>query len=297
MISGSNSGGTVSPALTSSPFTSAGFQPQIVNGSWNNGRLRLLASDPRFQIAAWTGAPVGARIEFELWRSGGAGGSSMGASTTTVSWLPQPAGSIFSAYLSFRVPDAQTQVTTPSGGLFNSRFGRASTLYFEIEMVSSLSPPEEVPTVAISSAIKLSWMSQTTKTYQVQYSSNLQAWQNTGAVLQGTGQTMTFFDSTVTGNQFYRVLVTAGVASGLNVIETSYGANSTYRDVRSYVVSKIVNDTVNMQVSNSTLGGDPAPGTVKYLYIKYQNQSGTYEANLREGTTLRIPDATHTKLQ
>jgi len=88
MISGNNSGGTVAPALTSPPFTSVGFQPQIVNGNWSSGRLRLLASDPRFQIAAWTGAPVGARIEFELWRSGGTGGSSMGASTTTVSWLP-----------------------------------------------------------------------------------------------------------------------------------------------------------------------------------------------------------------
>lgn len=297
MISGSNSGGAVSPALASPPFTAVGFQPQIVNGNWVSGRLRLLASDPRFQIASWTGAPVGARIEFELWSVGGAGGSSMGASTTTVSWLPQPAGSVFSAYLSFRVPDSQTQFTTSTGIPFNSRFGRASTLYFEIEMVDSLSPPEEVPTVAISPAIKLSWLSQATKTYQVQYSSDLQSWQNTGAVLQGTGQTMMFFDSTVTGNQFYRVVVTAGAASGLDIIEATYGANTTFRDVRSYVVSKIVNDTVNMQVSNSTLGGDPVFGAVKYLYIKYQNQSGTYGANLREGTTLRIPDATHTKLQ
>lgn len=297
MILGSNSGGTVSPALTSPTFTSVGFEPKIVNGNWNNGRLRLLASDPRFQIAAWTGAPLGARIEFELWSGGGGGGSSMGASTTTVSWLPQPAGSIFSAYLSFRVPDSQTQVTTSSGIPFNSRFGRASTLYFEIEMVDSLSPPEEVPTVAISSAVKLNWMSQTTKTYQVQYSTDLQSWQNTGAVLQGTGQTITFFDSRVAGNQFYRVLVTGGVASGLNIIEASYGANSTFQNVRSYVMTKIVNDTVNMQVSNSTLGGDPVFGAVKYLYIKYQNQSGIYEANLMEGTTLRIPDATHTKLQ
>jgi hypothetical protein len=52
-----------------------------------------------------------------------------------------------------------------------------------------------------------------------------------------------------------------------------------------------------MTVGNSTLGGDPIFGVVKNLYIRYQNTTGTYEANIREGSTLRIPDASHTKIQ
>jgi hypothetical protein len=45
------------------------------------------------------------------------------------------------------------------------------------------------------------------------------------------------------------------------------------------------------------LGGDPIFGVTKNLYIRYQNTSGIYEANIREGSTLNIPDAGHTKIQ
>lgn len=295
-ITGSNSGGLVSPSIASVPFSSISFQPQIINGNWHNGRLRVLASNPQFQIVPWSGAPAGARIEFELWREGGAGGSSMGSSTTTVSWSPQPVGAVFSAFLSFRAVDAATQVTTPTGIPFNSRFGRASTLYFEIEMVGSFSPPEEVPTVQISPAVQLKWMSQTGKTYQVQRSTALQAWENIGSPNQGTGQDIAVFDAASGSAQFYRVLITDGVASNLTILEARYGGAGTFADVRQYVEASIQSNTVNMQVGNHTLGGDPIPGVYKSLYIKYQNQSGTYEATIWEGNTLRIPDPAHTKL-
>jgi hypothetical protein len=62
------------------------------------------------------------------------------------------------------------------------------------------------------------------------------------------------------------------------------------------VEANIVNDTINMTVGNHTLGGDPIPGVVKSLYIHYTNASGEYEAAIREGSILRIPDAGHTKL-
>jgi hypothetical protein len=296
-ISGSNSGGFVEPALQSSSFSGIDFQPQIINGMWSNGRLRLLASDPRFQIAQWTDAPSGSRIEFELWREGGAGGSSMGSSTTTVSWMPQPVGSVFSAYLSFRIPDELTQVQAPSGITFNSRFGRASTLYFEIEMVDSFSPPEEVPRVSITSAIQLAWMSQLSKTYQVQKSTTLQGWQNVGGVIQGTGQEMRFYDSIAGENQFYRVVVTDGAATNLTIIQALYGGEGIFQDVRTYIEENIQNDEVVMDVGNHTLGGDPAFGVYKSLFVRYQNVSGTYEATLWEGDTLRIPDASHTKIE
>lgn len=295
-ISGSNSNGTVEPAISVSSTAPPSFQPEIVNGTWHNGRLRLLASDPRFQIAPWSSAPTGSRIEFELWRDGGAGGSSMGASTTEVSWLPQPVGSIFSAYLSFRVIENEGQVDTPDGIPFNSRSGQSVTLYFEIEMVESLGPVEEVPTVSISQAIKLQWMSQSSKTYQVQFSDDMEAWENVGSVIQGTGQEVHFFDSASSPRKFYRVVVTSGVASNLVIIEALYGADDTFSDVRSYVEENIVDDTVDMTVGNHTLGGDPIFGVSKALYIRYQNASGEYEATIQEGDSLRIPDSNHTQL-
>jgi len=150
-ISGSNSDGLVEPSHRSPSFTGIGIRPQILNGFWHNGRLHLLASDPQFTIAKWSAAPAGSRIEFELWRQGGAGGTSMGSNSTSVRWMPQPDGAVFSAYLSYRVPLSQTQVKTSIGTDFNSRFGRASTLYFEIQMYESngdleiaLQPPTAV---------------------------------------------------------------------------------------------------------------------------------------------------------
>ena len=295
-ISGSNSNGSVEPAISVSSAAPPSFRPQIVNGTWHNGRLRLLASDPRFQIAPWPSAPTGSRIEFELWKDGGAGGSSMGASTTEVSWLPQPAGSIFSAYLSFRVIENKGQVDTLDGIPFNSRSGQSVTLYFEIEMVESLGPVEEVPTVSISEAIKLQWMSQSSKTYQVQFSDDMEAWENVGSVIQGTSQEVHFFDSASSPRKFYRVVVTSGAASNLVIIEALYGADDTFSDVRSYVEQNIVDDTVDMTVGNHTLGGDPILGASKALYIRYQNASGEYEATIQEGDSLRIPDFNHTQL-
>jgi hypothetical protein len=295
-ISGSNSNGSVEPTISVSSTAPPSFQPQIVNGTWHNGRLRLLASDPRFQIAPWSSAPTGSRIEFELWRYGGAGGSSMGASTTEVSWLPQPVGSIFSAYLSFRVIENEGQVDTPDGIPFNSRSGQSVTLYFEIEMVESLGPVEEVPTVSILQAIKLQWISQSSKTYQVQFSDDMETWENVGAVIQGTGQEVHFFDSASSPRKFYRAVVTPGVASNLVILEALYGADDTFSDVRSYAEQNVVDDTVDMTVGNHTLGGDPIFGVSKELYIRYQNASGEYEATIQEGDSLRIPDSNHTQL-
>jgi hypothetical protein len=296
-ISGSNSGGLVEPALQSSSFSGIGFQPQIVNGTWNNGRLQLLASNPSFQITKWSTAPTGSQIEFELWRQGGAGGSAMGPSTTTVSWSPQPVGSVFSAYLSFRIPDDSVQVQTPSGGAFNSRYGRASTLYFEIEMVDSLLPPEVVPSVTISSAMQLAWLSHPSKTYQVQRSTNLESWQNFGGIIQGTGEEIHVFDSLAGDKQFYRVIITAGVAANLSILQASYGGDNVFADVRSYIEESVQNNTVEIEVGNHTLGGDPVSGVYKSLFVRYQNALGMYEATVWEGETLRIPDATHTKIQ
>lgn len=91
-------------------------------------------------------------------------------------------------------------------------------------------------------------------------------------------------------------LSTVDIPSGLFVLEATYGANGTTRDVRSYINAKIANNAVNMSVSNSNFGGDPVPGVVKTLYVRYQDFTGHYETSVREGGTLILPASAPTRL-
>lgn len=82
----------------------------------------------------------------------------------------------------------------------------------------------------------------------------------------------------------------------LQILEALYGAQGGIADVKSIVEGNIQNDMVNMRVGNAAFG-DPSPGFYKSLFIRYQNESGQYEANIRENLMLQIPDANHTKIQ
>ena len=295
-ITGSDSGGTFGPSIDSVAFSSINFQPQIVNGTWSNGRLLVSASNPQFQIANWTGAPAGAKIEFELWRDGGAGGNTMSPNVTNVSWSPQPVGAVFSASISFRAIDETAQVTSPTGLAFNSRFGRASTLYFQMEMVGSVEPTLELPTLKISPGIVLSWKSSSVQRYQVLTSLDLLSWYQLGTQIQGTGGEIRFHDPMFTDRKFYKLQVLTGATTDIEILEALYGAADTYRDVRTFIEASISGGQVDMRVGNSTLGGDPIFGFPKTLYIHYRSSLGEFEATIPEGGTLRIPDPTHTPL-
>jgi hypothetical protein len=295
-ITGGSLSDIETPSIGATADTPPAFQPQIINGTWSNGRLQLTASNPRFDITSWTSAPSGSRIELELWRDGGAGGSSMGSATTTVSWPAQPVGSVFSAYLSFRVIRNETQTASS----FNTRSGQASTLYFEIEMVGdpepNPGPTSDVPVLSIAPGIVLGWMSQVNQTYQIHTSIDLLSWSQLGANIPGTGGEIQFFASSFTSQKFYKLIVNPETSSSLVILEALYGADETFVDVQASVEANIVNDQVNMTVGNHTLGGDPLPGVTKALYIRYQNVSGEFEATISEGESLRIPDPSHTPL-
>jgi hypothetical protein len=290
-ISGSNSGGNVSPSLTVVQASPLDVTPQITSGTWRNGRLLVLASAPQFNIAPWSSPPTNSQIEFELWRSGGAGGQATSAGTTQITWSAQPVGAIFDAYLSYRTVLNDTTVSIPSGGTLRSRYGRAATLYFQIEVVDSLTQPVEVPVAQITNAVCVKWVSQTGKSYQVQRSTDLQTWTNFGGLITGTGATLVTYDELTGVRQFYRVVIsTLPGASSLSILEALYGAGTTLSDVKSYITSAISNGTVTLTVGNSTLGGDPAPGQYKSLYVRYQTSAGTYEMTVNEGQTLQLPN-------
>jgi hypothetical protein len=48
-----------------------------------------------------------------------------------------------------------------------------------------------------------------------------------------------------------------------------------------------------LQITNSTMGGDPDSGSVKHLNIRYATNEGEFEASIREGDYLNIPDGGH----
>lgn len=94
--------------------------------------------------------------------------------------------------------------------------GPATTLIFDeirvgytwIDVVPPGPPPETVPDLTISSAVKLRWQTQSGKTYQPQYSYDLSTWYSLGSVISGNGQAKEIFDSTESdAKKFFRVQI------------------------------------------------------------------------------------------
>ena len=68
--------------------------------------------------------------------------------------------------------------------------------------------PPTVPELQITRAVKLSWPSDSTKAYQPQTSYDLSNWFNLGSSINGTGSSISIFDSTdMDAEKFYRVQV------------------------------------------------------------------------------------------
>ena len=79
------------------------------------------------------------------------------------------------------------------------------------------------------------------------------------------------------------------------MIKATYGAGTSAVDVSSYLTAAVAGSSASIVVSNSTFGGDPAPGQVKTLWVTYQDNTGQYIISSREGTTLMFPSVTALK--
>jgi len=75
----------------------------------------------------------------------------------------------------------------------------------------------------------------------------------------------------------------------LRIYSARYGSGGRGMDVTGRVQSMVRNGSLRFRVNNDSMGGDPAPGQVKQLYLQYsyngQNRNGTY----RENDEVRIP--------
>jgi hypothetical protein len=78
--------------------------------------------------------------------------------------------------------------------------------------------------------------------------------------------------------------------SRLRIVSASYGADDRQRDITYRVRSRVINNRLDVGADNDLAGGDPAPGTVKTLWLIYSLDGGR-EQRLRigENERLRLP--------
>ena len=73
------------------------------------------------------------------------------------------------------------------------------------------------------------------------------------------------------------------------IVRADYGAGSTWRDVTSNVQSLVRGNNLNFQVSNQTLGGDPAPGSAKTLKLQVRRSFAPIQTlTFAEGSTVNL---------
>jgi hypothetical protein len=81
----------------------------------------------------------------------------------------------------------------------------------------------------------------------------------------------------------------ANFAGDFRILQATYGAGDRRRDVTSLLASLVSGQQLQLAVSNSALGGDPAEGRHKQLRVIYLWQGIRYESVVPEGATLSIP--------
>jgi Zn-dependent protease with chaperone function len=74
----------------------------------------------------------------------------------------------------------------------------------------------------------------------------------------------------------------------LRIVAASYGAKNKFNDVRQRLQSQVRNNRLNLQVTNSSMGGDPI-GESKTLLIRYEWAGGTYDLAVPEKQWISIP--------
>ena len=79
------------------------------------------------------------------------------------------------------------------------------------------------------------------------------------------------------------------VASGLRILNASYGAKDKFIDVTQRLQSSVQNNRLNLQVTNSSMGRDPNDGEAKALLLRYEWAGRTYDIAIPEKQWISIP--------
>jgi hypothetical protein len=82
-----------------------------------------------------------------------------------------------------------------------------------------------------------------------------------------------------------------GRYSGLRIIRARYGAGNRWRDVTNILQNLASNNSINIKVNNTNLGGDPAEGDQKVLEVDWESSNGPQSTRVMEGDYLNLSDA------
>ncbi len=78
--------------------------------------------------------------------------------------------------------------------------------------------------------------------------------------------------------------------TSLHITFAAYGMGNRVMDVTGLLQSRVVNDRLDVPITNSSFGGDPAPATPKQFRINYEYGGIPYEMTLNENEVLHLPD-------
>ncbi len=79
-----------------------------------------------------------------------------------------------------------------------------------------------------------------------------------------------------------------GLGRGLQIESARYGVGNRWSDVTALLNNNIQNDALRMQVTNATMGGDPAPANEKVLEVRYRYQGQSQSVTIRENQQLEL---------
>src|SRR2546421_435718 len=105
---------------------------------------------------------------------------------------------------------------------------------------------------------------------------------------EGTSRQVTYRD----GQQVNLPVYHAYQISDLHINRAVYGSGGRSVDVTSRLNSKIQGGQLNLEVSNQTMGRDPAPNQPKTLTVQYTLNGRSNQVVVNEGDTLRLPYGT-----
>jgi len=80
-----------------------------------------------------------------------------------------------------------------------------------------------------------------------------------------------------------------GNSGDLRILQAVYGAAGRQVNVTNRLQSMVSNGTLNVAVNNGTMGGDPAPGMAKQLYVSYSFRGQQQSTSVSENGKLTIP--------
>lgn len=134
-----------------------------------------------------------------------------------------------------------------------------------------------------TSRVQISWFAEDKLKFQVQTATDLASWTNFGGEITGGGFDTSISFTRTNPQAFFKI-----IRSGDNIISARYGAETTFVDVTGHVANLRQTQPAGWQVSNSRLGGDPAPGKTKTLEVTISKADGVYRYTAREGSTLDL---------